>query len=231
MKMMKRTFTVLSLALLAFSACKKDKITTPPPAPTTAKVMFVNTMVSSPELKVEVNDAAINGAQNLTLLANSGYVDVTPGTAVKTEFIIAESNEVILNQNYDYTVNRNYSVFATGSLTERASLMLQDDLTAPASGKAKVRFINLSKQNLSETIAIGSTVIGQAVNYLSSTGFVEVTASSSANINASDPTQIGLNQTLQAQNLEAGKLYTVMLTGIENGNNNNALKLTLIANN
>lgn len=50
----------------------------------------------------------------------------------------------MINAPLDVVAGASYSVFASDSVSKIAPLVLTDDLTAPAAGKAHIRFIHLS---------------------------------------------------------------------------------------
>src|ERR1043165_9131611 len=141
MLMRKITYMLLAAIIIATSCNKKNDDPTPTtPAVQTAKVKFTNACFGSGQIKAEISDTPVSAASSIDYLASTGYISVLPGTDAKTELIL--SSDLTLTQaNATYAVNNNYSVFATGIVTNPSILVTADDLTAPASGKANVRFI------------------------------------------------------------------------------------------
>lgn len=230
---MKKTiqlFAVAALMATSFAACKKDETPTPPPpAAPKAKVVFVHTCISANNLKVNINGTALASVTDLAFLATSGYKELDPVTGANVEFRFAGSNGFLTGGTQTFEANKFYTVIATGIVTSPAFVGLTDDLTAPASGKAKVRFVNLSVDSLSEDVYVGSTLLTTGLNYPNASSFYEVTAGTQTAI-MQDPANVPAGRNL-SMDFVAGKIYTIMLTGIEVGSGDAQLKLTSILHN
>ncbi|MCD6063596.1 MAG: cell wall anchor protein [Flavipsychrobacter sp.] len=224
------------LLLLAFTAvfaasCNNggDDDNTPTPNANMAKVKYTNACISTGALRVQVNDAPLQTVNSLTYLAGSAYVTVTPGTNVKHAFVIEDSNLPLASVNNDLAANNAYSVFATGTVTSPSALVVNDDLTAPAAGNAKIRLVNLSPDNLSESVYVGQTKLDSNIMFKQATPF-RVVAAGTYQIIVQDPANVPSSRTLSAQVLEAGKIYTLMITGTVAGSGAAGLTLTLVNN-
>jgi Domain of unknown function (DUF4397) len=226
--MIRRLFSVAVLVGILASGCSKSDNT---PASTT-NVMFVNGCIPSTSLAFNVdgtvNGSAVSGATGIALLHNSGYKQVATG-ADSISFV--SSGAVVLGKSTTTAANTSYSVFLGGSGFAPAFILTTDDLTAPASGNIKIRYANLSPQNLNESCYYGNTKLDSNVAYLTVTPFFQVSAAT-ANILMQDPANPTVFPTnLQNQVFTAGKIYTVMLTGLSTSSGSSALTYTLINNN
>lgn len=234
--MRKAVYLALCFAILAGASCKKKSPEpTPTPTPTpvpAAKVKFTNACLNTPSLGVKINDTALSSLSGLAFLATSAYLNVTPGTSVKTSFIFPSTNSPLVSPapSFSFTDGSNYSVFAVGDVTSAAAMMVSDDLTAPAANKAKVRFVNLSLDALSDNFYVAGNKLDSAVMYKDVTPFHEV-PSGDQNVIVQDPNDVGNQQTITPQNFVAGKIYTIMLTGSKLNTGDAALKLTVITHN
>jgi hypothetical protein len=114
--------------------------------------------------------------------------------------------------------------------TDISILVINDNLTAPASGKAKVRFVNLSVDNLNMSFFVGTPKLDSNVAYNGFTPFREVNAGAQ-NVLVQDPANPGYFQTISGQQFDAGKIYTVILTGKDGGTGDATPKLTVIGHN
>jgi hypothetical protein len=56
---------------------------------------------------------------------------------------VSGTSTTVINADLALSKDQNYSVFAIDSVSKISALVLTDDLTAPASGKAHVRFVHL----------------------------------------------------------------------------------------
>lgn len=221
-------FSILSIALL-FSACDKKK-TSPSDS---ASVMFVNGTAGTTGLDLKANNTAVTGVSNLAFLASSGYQDVTAGTSVSLSYYLTSLGTPLCSGTAALTAGSHYTVFAGGLITKPSFLVASDDLGAPASGKAKVRFANLSSDSLNESFSIGTQKIDSNVTYNTCTPYFELSAGTGLSVLAADPAHIAASYLAQLSNQSfvAGKIYTVMLTGTSSGTGTSALVLTIIANN
>ena len=226
--MSRRLLVAAVCCSVLFSACSKSSNT---PA-NTASVMFVNGCIPSTALAFNVdgtvNGTAVQGATGIALLKTSGYKPVAVGT---DSISFASSGSEILGGTLSTTVNKSYSAFLGGSGYAPVFNLVTDDLTAPSSGNVKIRFANFSPQNLNENCFYGSTKLDSDVSYRVVTQFFEVPAAT-ATILMQDPINPTMFPTnLQNQVFTAGKIYTVLLTGLYSSTGSSALTYTLINNN
>jgi len=221
------SFSVIAV-VLGFAACKKKETA---PA-TTANVMFVNGCAGASNIDVSVSGTKLAAASNLAFLKNSGYKAVTSG-AVPIAFSLTATGTPLINGSGSLTTGSNYSVFAGGlvSGTSTCFVFANDDLAAPASGMAKVRFVNLASDSLRVNCFIGTKKIDSNVSITAITPFYSITAATGATVLLQDPSAPTKLAQITGQNFAAGKIYTLMLTGASSGTGVSALTLTLINNN
>ena len=227
--MKKALIALLSLALVGSYGCKKTN-----PAPTnTAGVMFVNGCAGSlPAVDARVDNVAISGALNIAFPAYSGYKYVKSGTPVTLGFFLTNVGTPVSSQSVTLENNVSYSAFCGGLITSPAFLLVKDNMTPPATNKAKIRFVNLSKGNLKITANAQTTIIGTDITALGYTEFIEVSAGG-YELKAGDPSDISTVVATEptTQVLAAGKIYTLILTGSKSGSGTSALRLKLLNNN
>ena len=210
------------------ASCKKSSST----PPNTASVMFVNGCIPSTALAFTadayVNGKAVSGAASIALLKNSGYKSVAVGT---DSISFNTTGSLIAGGTISTSTSSSYSAFLGGSAAYPCIILQADDLTAPGSGNIKIRFVNLSAQTLNESCYYGSIKLDSNVGNKSITPYFEV-AAGTGTILMQDPTQPTVFPTnLQNQVFVAGKIYTVMLTGLYGSSGSSALTYTLIGNN
>jgi hypothetical protein len=195
--------------------------------------MFVNGCTGAGLTQVTANNVSIPGASALGFLNYSPYQSVTEGSAVNIAWSINTSGLVtpLISQSVSLTASSYYSVYAGGIFTKPTFIFAADDMTAPASGFAKVRFVNLSGDTLNESCFIGTPSIATNVGYGTITGFYQVAAQTGATVLFQDPANPTKLATLANQTFGAGKIYTIMLTGISVGTGSTALGLKIINNN
>ena len=219
----------LFAAVIAFAAvftgCSKNKSG----PSTTAGVMFVNGCAGTTGIYTKVNNNNL-GPASINFFGNSGYQNITAGSSVNINFYLTNLGTALCSGTPALTAGSHYSIFAGGIITAPSFVAVPDDLTSPASGNAKIRFINLSSDNLNESFSIGTQTLDSNITYTHCSPFYPVTAGSYT-IKAGDPTQISTVVSTSSTMLSAGKMYTVMLTGSQTGTSTSALTLTIIGNN
>lgn len=228
--MRKPLLAVLMLAVLSLGyGCKKKD---PPPA-NKANVMFVNGCAGTvPAIDAKANNANVDGALNMPFRTWSGYRYVTGGVPVELSFYISNVGTPVSKGSSTLAINYHYTAFCGGLITDPTFLLTQDTLTPPPQGMAKIRFVNLSNDNLSVDATAGTTVIGKGVKTLQVTSFVEI-PSGNIELKAGDPSDISTVVATEptAQLLAAGKIYTMMLTGTTAGTGDSKLRLKVVNNN
>lgn len=224
-------------AAFAFSACGDDDDDTPP-APDQGKVMLVHAAASANiQVTALVNDQQVS---QLTYGQNSAYLAVNAGSP--TLKINNSAGQTAVSQVLTVAKDQNYSAFAYApSATTVGLIPITDDLSAPASGQAKVRVVHLAL-NAPATVKLSQQTIAGAVDIpnvtatfptsatatTAASSFVSVPAgnynllvtSGSPSVTvvaAGDGSGTGANGTATAtatRNYEAGKIYTVLVRGI-----------------
>jgi hypothetical protein len=223
--MKKLILAILSVPVI-FSACKKDDDKNDND-PSKARVLFVHTTLSADTLRVKANGAT--EVNSLPSLGNSGYISLSPGSTA-ISFVLTQTSLPLKDTTINLAANNNYSVFAAGTVVSPGVFVTNDDLTSPGSGKAKVRLINLSQENLNETIYVGSTKIDSNVAYRTATPFREV-AAGTYNVIVQDPSNVPLLRQISNMQFVGGKIYTIIISGLAAGSGNAALQLTVLSNN
>ncbi len=228
---MKYFILIVSAVTLAlgFGACSKKK------GPSNvAGVMLVNACTgTSTGIYTKVNGAN-SGPGNISFCNTSGYVNLTSGSANNINFYLADGTP-LTSGSPTFTANGHYSVFASGIITAPTFVVTTDDLASPASGNAKVRFVNLSSDNFNESffVGVGTAALDANIGYNGSTPFHEIAATTGTQVLVQDPANMTYLQQISSQPFSAGKIYTIILTGTSGAPTGtaSALKLTVLNNN
>jgi hypothetical protein len=227
--MIKKNFKIAAFALAAlataFTSCDK----TEEPVVTKAKVMVVHASPDAPGVDLLVDNTKQNSAA-LTFGNNTSYLDVTSGTRNIKVNVAGTTNSVIA-ADVQFTENKNYTIFAVDSVAKIAPLVLTDDVTAPAAGKAHVRFVHLSPNAPAVDVAVtGGSVLFPNTAFKGSTAFSPLAAGTyNLEVRVAGTTTVALP--LPNITLTAGKIYTVYAKGFLGGTGAQALGAGIIANN
>ncbi len=232
-KLMKNMIAkMMSLATVAllFASCDKDDDV----VMAKAKVMVVHASPNAPNVDVRVNNSV--ALTNVPYPNNSAYTEVNSGTT-NLKVSPAGTTTYVIDTNVNLEANKNYSVFAIDSVNKIKAAVMVDDLTAPAAGKAHVRFLHLSPNAPAVDIALsgGGVLFGnrmfndQAVN-ATFTAFTPVNAGTvNLEVRLAGTSTVVLP--LPGISLQAGKIYTVFAKGFVGGTGTQALGAQIIMNN
>jgi hypothetical protein len=230
---MKNKLSILATAFLfvslsLFSSCKDDEETKIVPL-TQANVLVVHASPNAPGVDLLVDGTKQNSAA-LAFPSNTGYLKVESGTR-NIKVNVTGTNTTVIEANLPLTTDMSYSVFAVDSVSKISAVVLNDDLTAPAAGKAHVRFVHLSPNAPAVDIAVassGAVVFGNKA-FKESTAFTPLDAGTyNLDVRVAGTKTVAL--VLPAITLEAGKIYTVFAKGFLGGTGAQALGAEIIVN-
>ena len=198
---------------------------------TPARVMVVHASPNAPTVDVLVDDVKVN-TTGLSFPNNSGYLDVMSGQR-NIKVNAAGTTTSVINANVNLDANQNYTVFAINNLANIEALLLPDNLTAPASGKAHVRFVHLSPDAPAVDIAVkNGPVLFSNRGFKSATDFTPVDATTyNLEVRLAGTNTVVLD--LPGVALQNGKIYTVFARGYASPptGNTNTIGAQVIVNN
>jgi len=187
-----------------------------------SQVKIVNASEASTSQDFYLNDRKVNSS-GIAYGGSEGYISTKSGNDQEAEFRTAGS--VTANSEVDLKGNKNYTFFLHGEGTATRILTTEDDLTAPAEGKAKIRFVHLSSAvNQSVDINVGGNKLVSGLGFNSTTSFMPIDGGLQlfrvfAAGSNSNPIELNLSA------LSAGRIYTVVISGSSN------ITATLLTNN
>lgn len=224
---MKKQFLAFAPALLmaavfTLSSCKKQE------DKTYANVLVAHASPDAPGVDLLVDGSKQNSAA-LNFPNNTGYLKVESG-ARNIKVNVSGTSTTVINADLILDANKNYSVFAVDSVSKISAVVVADDLTAPASGKAHVRFIHLSPNAPAVDVALdgGAVVFGNKA-FKESTAFTPLDAGSyDLEVREAGTSTVALD--LDPITLQAGKIYTVFAKGFLTASGAQALGAEIIVN-
>ena len=228
---MKNVFLKMTSVILLcgiFMACNKDD------DPAKARVMVVHASPNAPNVDVRINNAI--ALTNLAYPTNSNYTEVNSGS-INFKISPTGTTNYVIDASTNLEANKNYSIFAIDSVSKIKVAAVGDDLTAPAAGKAHVRFFHFSPN----APAVDIAVAGGAVLFPNRTfndqetnnaviSFTPLAAGTyNLEVRAAGTSTVVL--ALPNITLTAGKIYTVFAKGFLGGAGGQALGAQIIPNN
>ncbi|MFD0793664.1 DUF4397 domain-containing protein [Mucilaginibacter litoreus] len=175
-----------------------------------AHVRVVNTVEGSASQDLYVDDTKVTSSA-VAYAENSDFTEVRTGDR-KATFHNSGSTDVNTSFDLSLDIGKYYTVYYTADGSSKTSFVTEEDMSAPASGKAKVRFVHLSSAAASKidlAIANGEKIFTDLA-YRTASAYKEVDANASFKLYTSGSSTIGLNI---PTSLEAGKIYVIYFTG------------------
>jgi len=197
--------------------------------PETANVLITHASPDAPGVDILVDNGA-PAVTNLEFPQNTGYVALNSGTR-NVKVNVTSTPTTVINADLNLAPDNNYSVFAINSVSAIEPLVLVDDLTDPASGKAHVRFIHLSPDAPAVDIALanGGAVVFGNVPFKDYEGFTPLDAGTyDLEVRVAGTSTVVLP--LPGITLQDGKIYTVFAKGFVSGSGAQALGAEIIVN-
>lgn len=210
-----------ALALLTaflFSSCMKSNNEEPE---LQSAVNIVNASIGMPQISFYINRTKVQGAP-LQYTNESGYFITFPGNR---DFDVSAEGitDFILKTNFAFKENTYHTVYIVGENSSISALFTEDDLRSPPTGKAKLRFVNLSPDSGNLTLGVkNGTDLFPDQAYKSASQFITV-----------DPggydlqLKTGTGTVLLDKNvaIAAGSVYTVWVNGLRAGTSNSPIGL------
>jgi hypothetical protein len=196
----------LSAVVLLASSCVKPKN-----APTgDAHVRFVNAVVGSPSQDVYINNVLASSGK----IPYGGQTPYMTYTAGINEIVFVDGSTHISQAAEDYgsEIGDYATVYFYGTMQGTLTAGgIKDNMTAPATGKARVRFINLD-YNLTNAMimaVVGGSNLYTSLQFASASPYYEVDPGTKFQASATGVTTAPVIEF----NPQAGKIYTVWLSG------------------
>jgi hypothetical protein len=220
--------TVAAFGLTLLAGCKDDPVNAPmTETPTQASVKVVHASPNAPGVDLLVDNTL--AGTNLMFPMNTGYLSLSAGSrSIKVN--VTGTSTTVISANLTLAPGVSYSVFAVDSVSKIAPLVLTDDLTAPAAGKAHVRFVHLSPNAPAVDIAVaGGPVLFSNRAFKQSAGFTPVDAGT-YNLEVRIAGTATVVLPLSGIALQTGKIYTVFARGFVGGSGAQGLGAEIIVN-
>ncbi|QKJ28584.1 DUF4397 domain-containing protein [Mucilaginibacter mali] len=205
----KYLFLLVLFAIAALSSCKKDDSNAGISG--SAYVMITNAAEGSSAQDFYLDNAKLN-ASAVAYTQSSSYLTASSGNRA-AQFTNSGSTTANASFSMSLSGGQYYSVYYTGSASSNSYVVAQDDQSAPASGKAKVRFIHLASAAASTAVDFGISATNKLVTglaYKAVSAYNTVDANTTFFLYASGSTTATLSIPVTIQ---AGKIYTIYVSG------------------
>lgn len=205
-----KTFIAVLTVSVVVTACSKDRYEPTP----VAGLSVINAFAAPDSLDFYVDQTRVN-RNAIKFNTKIDYLNLFPGNRALS-ITKRGSNRAVASERFNLSSGVGYSIFILDTLNTNTKkyLLTEDDLSAPAADKAKVRFINLSK----DAPALSLIVNGKDANLFTDKAFYEYTnftavdPGESVTFNIKAGTQV--KATVPNVKIEKGKIYTIYAKGI-----------------
>jgi hypothetical protein len=203
------TYVMIFLTVLLTSCSKDDDADQPMPDVIAFSVIHASPDAGDVDFFFDNMQVNSNGYGFLKRL---GYFGSYAGYK-KLEVKAPGIGRLLLGENVAMKGNTTYSIYIAGKKEKLEYVITEDDLTLPAAGKAKIRFVNLSPD--ADAIDLGTPgnpPLFSGNNYKASTIFQEISAGT-VNLELRNATGF-VTATSTGVKLESGKIYTIYAKGL-----------------
>lgn len=211
----------------ADNAESRDQAEANHPAWRLPRVQFVHASPDAPGVDIYLGRTKV--VRNLGFSSNTGYKRVFPGNR-RVRVNATGTDVTVIDASVRLRLGTTYSVFAANRVATIEPLVLEDDLTRPAKGKAHVRFIHLSPDAPAVDVAVtGGPVVFGNKSFKDYTAFTPLPAGEyDLEVRVAGTSTVALP--LPGIVLEEGKIYTVFAKGLLSGTGAQALGAGIIVN-
>lgn len=215
LKSLFKTFVAVAAISTVFAACSKDKYEPQQVAGLSIIDAFPDTM----SLDFYIDQTRVNNNRSIKYNDKIDYLNLFPGNRTLS-VAKREGRKALSHENFNLASGVGYSVFILDTLQTNTKrfLLTEDDLSAPAADKAKIRFINLHNDPTSATGAgLGLGIEGKdtdlfpAKPFYAYTEFTAVDPGESITFNIKG--EGAVKATLPNVKIEKGKIYTIYAKG------------------
>jgi hypothetical protein len=183
----------------------------------TARVRVVHASPDAPAVDVYVDGS--RALENVAFKGASGYISLPAGAHNFQVFAAGEGPDgtAVIDADATLEAGTDYTVIAAGTLEEIRPVVLEDDNSAPAAGKAHVRVVHASPDAPAVDVAVArGPVLFPNLSFPNAAGPAPVDAGTyDLEVRAAGTTTVALP--IDDVTLEAGKIYTVLAVGLLSG--------------
>lgn len=217
-------FAAVAVSALLVS-CSKDFDDTP--APAVSGLNIIHAVPTTELFDFFVDNTRANN-EDFGFTKKLGYYNLYAG---ERQLSITKKNSgtSILSEKFTFEPERGYSLFIIDKFESPKFLLVRDSVSLPASGKANVRFINLSPDApvLNLAVAGAATDLVTDKAYKQYSEFTTIDAAQRVTFNVKNKETGAIEATLPDVDIVSGRTYTIWVKGLKAATDNNKLGLAI----
>lgn len=180
-------------------------------------------------LDLFVNKEKVN-KEEFKFTNSTGYLNILSG---KNSITLKEEGkaDTLITSEIDFKEGKTYSLFVANKVEDIEYVVIEDDLTAPKEGEAKVRFVNMSPGSTKFNISVkdAETNLFEKAEFKTASSFKELTPETyTFEIRLVDSDAVLFS--LKDVKIEKGKIYTIWTKGIVDGTDSAEFGAQVIVN-
>lgn len=194
---------VAAAVIFSVSSCSKDDDND---SMMNAKLSFVNTVEGSAAQDIFINDSKVSTSA-VAYGSSSNEISTTAGNKT-ISFKNANSATVTASAEVNTNVNSSHTAFLVKQANGTMGISLYANDNTAASGKAKVRFINVAPMltsTINVTTSTGTNLIS-ALAFKAASAYQTIDANTNLNVMMTGSLEV---TTITGSELQAGKIYTI----------------------
>ena len=197
-------------------------------APATSNVKVAHASPDAPAVDLYINGEL--AGSGLSFPAFTEYLKINSGTS-NVKVTAAGTQAAVIEGDIRFNAYKNYSIYAVDQAANIAPLIIEDNLEAPAAGKAHVRFLHLSPDAPAVDITLpDGTVIFGNMKFKEYSEFTPLNAGMyDLQVRLAGTSTVVLE--LNGVNLQGGNIYSVFAKGFVAGSGDKSLGAQIIVNN
>lgn len=223
-----RAFFFSAAVIVLLSSCLDDDDNYINEPLDVAYVSIYHAVPDGPGIDIVVDGRVINNTP-FEYTDHSGYLNFFTGNR-NIRFNVADASNALVDTTFNLENGRAYSLFAVDTLPNVKALLVVDSAGTPGSGKAMVRFVNLSPDAEAFNVATdGGTSLFAPRSFKEASEYVEIDADVyTFDLLTADSGDVVVSGT--DVEILPGRYYTVIARGFVNppAGNNNVLSIEVI---
>lgn len=178
-----------------------------------------------------MNGAKVTTGKPLTYNTVIGYGDIKAG-ATEFSFTKKDGTEVLAKISGTIKLSSSYTLIVGDKSPKTSLVLVEDDLSAPAADKAKVRFANLSPDAaVLDLYVSGKTDAGVSKKaFKDVSGFINVDPGAEVKFEIKENGKTDVLATLDKYKVEKGKIYTIWAKGLKDATDATKLGIEVMTN-
>jgi hypothetical protein len=180
-------------------------------------------------------DVKMNGRRlNLNSFTYGNYYNygLVPSGPAVFSITRAGTNIVAAKDSFSLISYAAYSFYITDFPSNVSLLITKDDLSAPAAGKAKLRFINLNPDSgpLNLNYIGNTTPLFANIPFKSNTAFIQLNPATGIDFTIADSTGTNILATSAKYRIDQGRIYTIIAKGAKSATDTPTTAIGVINN-